>query len=189
MKGVAIGGSAGALDALRDLFAVIPATVNATFLVVVHISPTNDSLLASVLGNYTHMRVREAVDKLPLEPRTVVVAPPDYHMLVETDYTISLSRDRAEHFSRPAIDPLFDTAAGAFERQGYAVLLSGGNADGAIGLAAMHAAGGKTAVQEPSASSSPEMPNAGLALVTPTFRGTATAIGRWLASQLARGVR
>lgn len=188
MIGVAIGGSAGALEALHDIFAVIPATTNAVFLLVVHISRTNESLLASVIGNYTGLRVREAVDKLPLEPRTVVVAPPDYHMLVEADYTISLSRDRPEHFSRPALDPLFDTAARVFRRQGYGVLLSGGNADGAAGLATMHVAGGKTAVQEPSASTSPEMPNAGLALITPTFRGTATAIGRWLARQLVGGV-
>ena len=189
MIGVAIGGSAGALEALHDLLAPIPATVNAVFLVVVHISPSNESLLAQVLANYTSMRVREAVDKLPLATRTVVVAPPDYHMLVETDLTIALSRDRPEHFSRPALDPLFDTFAIAFARRGYGILLSGGNADGAAGLAAIHAAGGKTAVQEPGASTSPEMPRAGLALITPTFRGNATAIGRWLATELAGGAR
>ena len=184
MMGVAIGGSAGALDALHDMLAAMPTTMDAVFLLVIHISPSNDSLLPSVVSNYTRLRVREAVDKLPLEPRTIVVAPPDYHMLIENNFTIALSRDRAEHFSRPALDPTFDSTALAFGKRSFGVLLSGGNADGAAGLATIHAAGGKTAVQEPSASSSPEMPTAGLALITPTFRGTATAIGRWLASQL-----
>ena len=187
MIGVTIGGSAGALDALHDLLAAVPATLDAVFLLVVHISPNNESLLASVVSNYTELRVREAVDKLPLEPRTLVVAPPDYHMLIENDLTIALSRDRAEHFSRPAIDPTFDSVAAAFARRSVGVLLSGGNADGARGLATIHAAGGRTAVQEPRTSTSPEMPTAALALITPTFRGTGTAIGRWLATELGGG--
>ncbi|CAN5886370.1 hypothetical protein BH11MYX2_BH11MYX2_07490 [soil metagenome] len=184
MIGVAIGGSAGALDAIHDILGEIPPTVDAVFLIVIHISPTVESLLTSVVGAYTDMTVVEAVDKLPLASRTVVVCPPDYHLLVERDGTVALSRDRVEHFSRPAIDPLLDTAAVAFGSRGIGVLLSGGNADGAAGLAAIHAAGGKTLVQDPASATSPEMPRAALELFTPDLIGSPKAIGRWLASTL-----
>jgi two-component system chemotaxis response regulator CheB len=182
--GVAIGGSAGSLDGVHDMFAAIPPTVDAVFLLVIHISPGVESLLPSVVGAYTQMAVVEAVDKLPLAPRTVIVAPPDYHLLVERDFTVALSRDRVEHFSRPAIDPLFDTAALAFGRRGVGVLLSGSNPDGAGGLAAIHAAGGKTIVQSPASASSPEMPQAALDLFMPDLVATPSAIGRWLATYL-----
>ena len=147
MKLVVIGGSAGALDAIHDLLSAIPKQLEAAVAVVVHISPTVESLLASVIGGYTAMPVREAVDKLPLQPGSVVVAPPDYHMLIERDHTIALSRDGAEHFSRPAIDPLFDSAAAALGPDAYGVFLSGSNADGALGLSKLAAAGGKVCVQ------------------------------------------
>lgn len=188
MIGVAIGGSAGALDAVHDILGEIPPTVAAVFLLVIHISPTAESLLTHVVGAYTDMAVVEAIDKLPLATRTVFVAPPDYHMLVERDGSLALSRDRVEHFSRPAIDPLFDTAAVAFGRRGIGILLSGSNADGAAGLHTMHAAGAKTLVQDPDSATSPEMPRAALDLFKPDLVATPKAIGRWLASHLG-GVR
>ncbi len=184
MKLVVIGGSAGALDAIHDLLSAIPKQLEAAVAVVVHISPTVESLLASVIGGYTAMPVREAVDKLPLQPGSVVVAPPDYHMLIERDHTIALSRDGAEHFSRPAIDPLFDSAAAALGPDAYGVLLSGSNADGALGLSKLAAAGGKVCVQEPSSAAAPEMPSAGIAACKPDLIGTPMAIGHWLAKSL-----
>jgi two-component system chemotaxis response regulator CheB len=188
MKIVVIGGSAGALDALHDLLGAIPPEIPAAFAIVIHISPSGDSLLARVIGAYTSLPVREAVDKLPLTPGSVVVAPPDYHMLIERNHTVALSRDRAEHFSRPAIDPLFDSAATAIGPDAIGVLLSGSNIDGAAGLAALAAARCKVCVQDPSSATSPEMPTAGIAACTPDMIGTPTAIGQWIASHL-RGTR
>jgi two-component system chemotaxis response regulator CheB len=187
MRIVVIGGSAGALDALRDLLSAIPDRLEAAFAVVVHISPTNESLLATVLGAYTSMPVREAVDKLPLQPGSVVVAPPDYHMLIERDHTIALSRDGAENFSRPAIDPLFDSAAATVGSDAIGVLLSGSNADGAAGLAVLARARAKVCVQDPVSAISQEMPRAGIAACNPDLIGTPTAIGHWLAAQLGGG--
>ncbi len=184
MKLVVIGGSAGALDAIRTLLAAIPERAAAAFAVVVHISPSADSLLATVIGGYTAMPVREAVDKLPLEPGSVVVAPPDYHMLIERDHTIALSRDHAEHFSRPAIDPLFDSAATAVGADAIGVLLSGSNGDGAEGLAALAAAGAKICVQDPDSAVSPEMPRAGMAACKPDVVGDPSHLGRWIAAQV-----
>jgi len=184
MKVVVIGGSAGALDALHDLFSAIPGRPDAAFAVVVHVSPSSESLLATVLGAYTSMRVREAVDKLPLEPGSVVVAPPDYHMLLEQDHTIALSRDGAEHYSRPAIDPLFESAAAAYGGDAIGVLLSGSNEDGAAGLAALVAARARVCVQNPTSATSPEMPSAGIAACKPDLIATPAAIGHWITSQL-----
>lgn len=184
MRVVVIGGSAGALDAVHDLMSAIPAHTDLAFAIVIHISPSSESLLASVIGGYTAMPVREAVDKLPLHPGSVVVAPPDYHMLIERDRTIALSRDGAENFSRPAIDPLFESAACALGPEAIGVLLSGSNADGAKGLAALAAARATICVQEPASALAPEMPRAGISACTPDLIATPTAIGRWIASQL-----
>jgi two-component system, chemotaxis family, protein-glutamate methylesterase/glutaminase len=184
MIGVVIGGSAGSLDALHALFSGLIIVTEATFTVVLHLSPSSKSLLTEVLGAYTDMPVREAVDKLPLTPGTVVVAPPDYHVLIERDLTVGLSRDPAVHYSRPAIDPLFLTAADVFGANAIGVLLSGANADGAVGLRSIQDRGGRVAVQDPASASAPEMPTAGLAACRPDLVATPRAIGLWLTSLL-----
>lgn len=184
MIGVVIGGSAGSLDALHALFSALRSAAEATYLVVLHLSPTSKSLLPEVLGAYTEMPVREAVDKLPLSPRQVVVAPPDYHLLIERDLTCALSRDPAEHFSRPALDPLFETVADAFGKDAIGILLSGANADGALGLRAIQVAGGRVAVQDPSTAVAVEMPMAGIAACRPDLVAPPRALGQWLASVL-----
>ncbi len=184
MIGVVIGGSAGSLDALHALFSALRGVRGATFIVVLHLSPTSKSLLPEVLGAYTDMPVREAVDKLPLTPGTVVVAPPDYHLLIERDLTCALSRDPAVHFSRPALDPLFQTAADVFGADTIGVLLSGANADGAAGLRTIQEAGGRVAVQDPATATAIEMPTAGMAACTPDHIATPRAIGHWIASVL-----
>ncbi len=184
MIGVVIGGSAGSLDALHALFSGLTIVMESTFIVVLHLSPASKSLLPEVLGAYTAMPVREAVDKLPLTSGTVVVAPPDYHVLIERDRTLALSRDPAVHFSRPAIDPLFFAAADVFGANAIGVLLSGANADGAVGLRAIQDAGGRVAVQDPTTAQAAEMPTAGIAACRPDLVATPRAIGRWLTSLL-----
>jgi two-component system chemotaxis response regulator CheB len=181
---VAIGGSAGSIDALHALFESLGVARDVAFVVVLHLSPSSRSLLPEVIGAYTGMQVREAIDKLPLEPGVVVVGPPDYHVLIERDRTLALSRDPAVHFSRPAIDPLFETAADAFGARAIGVLLSGANADGAAGLAAIQRAGGRVLVQDPASATATEMPEAGLAACKPDLVAIPAALGRWLAVEL-----
>ncbi len=183
MIGVAIGGSAGSLDALHTLFSTLGVR-RASFVVVLHIGPASKNLLPSVISAYTQMPVREALDKMPLEPGTIVVSPPDYHVLIERDHRIALSRDSAVHYSRPAIDPLFETIADAFGERAIGVLLSGANADGAAGLRAIARGRGRVLIQDPASASSPDMPRAGLAGCSPTFVGVPAALGQWLATEL-----
>ena len=180
MRTIVIGGSAGSLDALRQLLPALPAT--AAVAIVIHIPPTMPSLLPEVLRTYCALAVVEAVDKLALVPGTIVVAPPDYHLLVERERTVALSRDPAEHFSRPAIDALFRSAAIALGPDAIGVLLTGANEDGAEGLAAIQAHGGRIAVQDPLRAPSPEMPRAALARCTPDLVADPQRIGAWLAT-------
>lgn len=180
MKLIAIGGSAGSLDALRALLPALPR--HASAVIVIHIPANQVSLLPEVLGAYTVLPVVEAVDKLALAPGVIVVAPPDYHLLVERDWAVALSRDPVEHFSRPAIDALFQSAAQALGPDVVGVLLTGANEDGAAGLARIQARGGQTAVQTPATAIAPEMPRAALERLTPDLVADPARIGAWLAT-------
>src|SRR5690606_37756446 len=98
----------------------------------------------------------------PIEPGTITVAPPDYHMFVEPDRRISLSSDEPVMFSRPAIDPTFESAAIAYRERLLAVLLTGANHDGSEGAAAVRSHGGTLWVEDPATAHAGAMPEAGL---------------------------
>lgn len=106
--------------------------------------------------------VEEAEDKQSLEAGTIYFAPPDYHLLVETDRNLSLSSDEPVLFSRPSIDILFESAADAFGPDLIAIVLTGANRDGADGLAAVHNAGGTVIVQNPEGAHARAMPEAAI---------------------------
>jgi two-component system chemotaxis response regulator CheB len=142
--------------------------------------PVMSSLLFDVLAPVSGLPVREALDKMPLEPGAVYLAPPDYHLLVEREHTIALSRDAAVHFSRPAIDVTFESAAAAFGPSLVGILLTGANEDGAAGLAAIAQAGGRIAVQDPASAHAPEMPLAALAACHPELVADPVRIASWL---------
>lgn len=182
---VVIGGSAGSIEALRQLLERLPPTIDAAIAIVVHVSPSAPSLLPQVLGGYTTMPVIEALDKTPLQRGRILVGPPDYHLLIERNFTVALSRDPEVHFSRPAIDVLFHAAADAGGRRTVGVLLTGGNADGARGLRKIQDRGGLVAVQDPASAVSPEMPLAGLTATNPDLVAEPRALGQWLATLLA----
>lgn len=184
MRFVAIGGSAGAIEALHALFGALGTAIRASVGVVIHMPATTPSLLPQVLADYTPLVVREALDKTALEPGVVFVAPPDYHLLIERGGTVALSRDRAHMFSRPAIDPFFESVAHAFGRLAIGVLLTGANEDGADGLAAIARAGGKVCVQDPATAVAAAMPSAGLARCTPDLVASPAAIGAWVAQEV-----
>ncbi|BDG05487.1 chemotaxis protein CheB [Anaeromyxobacter oryzae] len=160
---VVIGGSAGALEPLRELLHAFPAGYPVPVVVVLHLPRTGPSALADVLGAGCRLAVREAVDKAPLAPGVVHVAPPGYHVLVEAGPALALSVDDPVHFSIPSIDVLFESAAATCGPRVAGVVLSGASADGAAGLAAIESAGGVVAVQAPAGAALPTMPAAALA--------------------------
>jgi two-component system chemotaxis response regulator CheB len=154
---IVVGASLGGVDAIRDLLACIRPGFAGTMLVVLHRSPYHEGPLARVLAAGTGHDVREAADAERIEPGRVYVAPRDRHLVIEND-ALRLVRGPKEHFTRPAINPLFRSAAAAFGPRVAGVLLSGGGADGTSGLIAIKAAGGVALVQRPSEARSPWMP-------------------------------
>lgn len=164
-EAIVIGGSAGAIDALLTILPALPATLRASVIVALHVPRDRPSLLTQVFAPRCALPVHEAQDNEPLEPGTIVFAPPDYHLLLDVGPRLSLSVDAPVHFSRPAIDILFESAADLFGERTLGILLSGANADGAQGLAAIDQAQGLCIVQTPDSASSPTMPRAALSLI------------------------
>jgi two-component system chemotaxis response regulator CheB len=162
---VVIGSSWGGLAALRTLLGGLPGDFGAPICVAQHRSPrSDDTLLALLLGRSTPLTVRDAEDKVELRPGLVLMAPPDYHLLVERG-GVALSCDEPVIFSRPSIDVLFESAAAAYRDRLVGIVLTGSNDDGAAGLAAVHRRGGLAIVQDPDEAERREMPDAALAAV------------------------
>ncbi|HXJ20593.1 MAG TPA: chemotaxis protein CheB [Polyangia bacterium] len=179
---IVIGGSSGALEALAALLPGIGSPGTVPIAIVVHLPPARPSRIPEVLAARAKLPVREAEDKEPAEPGIIYVAPPNYHLLVERGGTFALSDDEALHFSRPAIDALFESAADAYGGRLAGVLLSGASEDGAAGLAVIQRAGGVVIVQSPDDAVSRPMPEAALARLEPDHLLPAREIGPVLGS-------
>lgn len=154
---VVIGGSAGAIGPLRQIVADLPADFPAAVCVAIHLPDQGRSSLASVLSGAGVLRAAFAADGAKLEPGVIQVAPPAHHLLVH-DGHLALSVGATENGVRPAIDPLFRTAARTAGRKLVSVLLSGTLDDGSAGTAAVARAGGVTIVQDPDDAQFPDMP-------------------------------
>ena len=159
---VVIGSSWGGLAALQVVLAALPPEFGAAVVVAQHrAARSDDTLLCSLLDHATPLPVRDADDKEELAPGVVLVAPPDYHTLVEPG-SIALSCDEPVRFSRPSIDVLFESAADAYADRVIGIILTGSNADGAVGLARVRQRGGLAWVEDPEHAERPEMPRAAL---------------------------
>jgi two-component system, chemotaxis family, protein-glutamate methylesterase/glutaminase len=159
---VLIGGSAGAIKAMRGILGGLPASIPAAIFLVIHTSRDSPGLLPDLLRTSGAPDVRYARHGERFERGVVYVAPADYHMLVADDGCISLSSGPKVNRFRPAVDPLFRSAAHAFGPRVAGVLLSGWLDDGTAGLAAVKAAGGVSIVQDPEEAEAPSMPQSAL---------------------------
>jgi two-component system chemotaxis response regulator CheB len=160
---IVIGASAGGVDALGGLLDALPSQLSCAVLVVLHLLPDRNTLLPQLFARRCARPVKEAEDKEPIAAGTVYLAPPDYHLLVEPDHTLALSKDEPVHYSRPAIDPLFEAAALAYRERLLGIILTGASCDGAQGLQQIRSCGGATWVQDPQQASASAMPAAALA--------------------------
>ncbi len=145
---VVVGASAGGVEALSELFSRLPGDVPASFFVVLHVPDRGTSLLPGILSRRGALPAVHPRDGAPIEPGRVYVAPPGFHLLVKRG-EVRLVRGPRENGARPAVDPLFRTAALAYGRRVVAVVLSGTLDDGTAGLQAVKAAGGTAIVQDP----------------------------------------
>jgi two-component system chemotaxis response regulator CheB len=154
---IVIGASAGGVEALMQLFHALPPDLPATVAAVIHRSPIFNLRLGEVLGRRSSLPVKEAVAGQPFEPGVVYLAPRDHHLLVENKHMI-LDRGPKEHHTRPAVDPLFRSAANAYGKRVIGVVLTGGGDDGVSGLIAIKKAKGIAIAQNPGEARIPMMP-------------------------------
>jgi two-component system chemotaxis response regulator CheB len=168
-EAVAIGASAGGIDALFTLLHDLQPPAQAPVIIVLHLPEGHESRLVEVFAKRLRLPVEEAQPRAPVAPGTVYFAPAGYHLLVEGDRTFSLSCDPPVLFSRPSIDVLLESCAEAYGAGLAGIILTGANADGAGGLARIKALGGLTAVQDPQEAAHRAMPEAAIAAAEPAF--------------------
>ncbi|NML12626.1 chemotaxis protein CheB [Sphingobium sp. AR-3-1] len=163
IQAIAIGASAGAVQALLRILPALPVAYPLPVLIVVHVPPDRRNALVALFQSKCPLPVREAEDKEPIAAGTIYFAPSDYHLLVEADRSLALSWDEPVNHSRPAIDVLLQSAADAYGSALAGIVLTGANHDGAAGLAAVGEAGGIAIAQEPGEAQVATMPAAALA--------------------------
>jgi two-component system chemotaxis response regulator CheB len=176
---VVIGGSAGAIEALRALLGALPRDLPAAVFVVLHQAAEHRTRLPELLTRVGPLPVELAVHGQPIRPGHVVLAPPDNHLLLAPGY-VSVVRGPKENGHRPAIDPLFRSAANAFGPRVIGVVLSGALDCGTYGLSSIKARGGLTLVQDPAEAQVTSMPESALAKVAIDQVGRAAALGAFI---------
>jgi two-component system chemotaxis response regulator CheB len=164
---VVIGASAGGVEALMTVLPALPGDFAVPVLVVLHLPRQTPSALVEIFAPKCALPVCDAEDKAPIEPGTIYVAAPDYHLLVDQGPCVALSADETVNYSRPSIDVLFESAADFYGSRLAGIILTGANADGARGLAAIEREGGVTIVQDPQTAYASAMPAAALTQVVP----------------------
>lgn len=159
---IAIGCSAGGVDALKSVIGGLDPRLQHTTLVCCHSSSDTVDLLCEVLGRASALPVIEAAERHSVRPGVVQLAPTGYHLLVESDQHFALSIDPRVNYARPSIDVLFSSAAEVWQAALIGVVLTGGNADGATGLKRIRQLGGIAIVQSPAGAEVATMPQAAL---------------------------
>jgi two-component system, chemotaxis family, protein-glutamate methylesterase/glutaminase len=160
---IVIGASWGGLHALSRILSDLPAEVDLPIVIAQHRHPDSpEGALAELLHAQIDRPVLDAGDKMPIEPRHVYIAPPDYHLLVERG-SFALSVDERVQFARPSIDVLFESVAHAYGPDAIGIILTGANDDGAFGLARIKQRGGVALVQDPTGATRRAMPDAAIA--------------------------
>jgi len=154
---IVIGGSAGGVQALRMLIGQLSTDLPAAIFVVLHVPPDRPSLLPTLLNHAGSMLALHPADGTPIRNGCIYIAPPDHHILIEGPLVRVVHGPR-ENRCRPAIDPLFRSAAAGYGERVIGIVLSGTMEDGSAGLLAVRRHGGITVVQDPAEAIHDEMP-------------------------------
>lgn len=166
---VAIAASAGGLKALQEVLGGLGADFPAAVVVVQHLDPRHKSLLAEILGRSCRLNIVEAKAGDRLMPGSAHIAPPNRHLLLNTDGTLTLSESELVHFVRPSADLMFESMAGSYHERAIAVVLTGTGADGSMGVNAVKKVGGTVIAQDEASSEFFGMPGAAIATTTVDF--------------------
>jgi two-component system chemotaxis response regulator CheB len=154
--------SAGGLQALTEVLAPLPATFPAAVIVVQHLDPRHRSLMADILGRRTALSVKEAEAGDRVTAGRVHIAPPNRHLLVNSDLSLTLAETELVHFVRPSADLLFESVAASFKERAIVVVLTGTGSDGNMGVLAVKKMGGTVIAQNEASSEFFGMPAAAI---------------------------
>jgi len=179
-EAIVIGTSAGGLDALAKILPTFRKDFPIPIVIVLHISPSSDSYLIEYLNNMCEIVIKEASEKEVLQSGTAYFAPPDYHLLIEEDNSLSLSNSEKINFSRPSIDVLFETASWSYKEKLIGVIMTGANFDGSAGLKIIKDNGGFVICQNPATAAVPRMPESAIETVKPNQILDLNKIGPYL---------
>ncbi len=159
---VALASSAGGIAAIGHILASLPASFPAAIVVVQHLDPRHRSLMAEILSRRTGLEVTQATEGDRIRPGTVHIAPPDRHLLVNSDGSLSLSQSELVHFVRPSADLLFESVAASYKERAIAVVLTGTGSDGSLGIGAIKKMGGTVIAQDSESAEFFGMPSAAI---------------------------
>ncbi len=159
---VAMASSAGGIAAISVVLTDLPADFPAAIVIVQHLDPRHRSLMAEILRRRTSLEVVQAAEGDQMRPRTVYIAPPDHHLLVNSDGTLSLSHSELVHFVRPSADLLFESVAASYRERAIAVVLTGTGSDGSLGVGAIKKMGGTVIAQDQDSAEFFGMPSAAI---------------------------
>lgn len=177
---IVIGTSAGGIDALKQILTKLNNPNNIPIIVLQHISTSGHSYLASILNSYSRVKTLEVEDKMPITKNHIYVPAPNYHVLMEKNWTFSLNVEKRVSYARPSIDVLFESVADACHEHVIALLLTGANHDGANGMKVIGQKGGYTIVQSPDSAYASEMPESALKVMEPDYVGALSDIKQHL---------
>jgi len=186
---VALAASAGGLRALSQILSGLPADFPAAIVIVQHLHPHHRSWLAEILSYRIELPVKHAEEGDWLQPGAVFLAPPNKHLLVNLDGSLSLSDSAKVHFSRPAANNLFESVAQSFRSRAIAVVLTGKDGDGAQGVQAIKQKGGIVITQDEASSEYFSMPKSAIEMgcvdFTLPLEEIASALVRLVIPQIA----
>jgi two-component system, chemotaxis family, protein-glutamate methylesterase/glutaminase len=157
---VAVAASAGGITALGRLLGGLPKDFAVPVVMVQHLDPRHETIIADVLGRRTPLPVRLAAEGDLPEPGNVYIAPPNRHLLVSVERTLTLSSSELVHFVRPSADLLFESVAASYGPEAIACVLTGTGSDGAMGASAVRQRGGTVIAEDPELAEFKGMPGA-----------------------------
>ena len=184
---VAVASSAGGVTALSKMLSGLPASLPVPVLVVQHLDPRHDTVLAEILARRTRLTVKLAEHGELARPGVVHLAPPNRHLLVEGDGRLALTDSKLVHFVRPSADLLFESVAGAYGARAVGCVLTGTGVDGAMGVRAIKDRNGTVVIEDPETAEFKGMPSAALATGAVDFVLPLEEIADVLASLVGTG--
>jgi len=176
---IVIGASLGGMKALRWIITALPSSFPLPIVAILHRHKESDEALVELLQVDARLPVSEVIDKEPIQPGHMYVAPADYHLFIEREY-FSLSTDELVQYARPSIDVVFESAADTFGENVIGIILTGANQDGSKGAMRIKDRGGLIIVQDPESAECPIMPAAVLQCVHADYIRPVEEIGQLL---------